>query len=108
MYLEMATLVHKLLQVLRCQLSFATRVEEKSSNFMMPHSPHFFGSERASHLTQENILPDCLPFQRNLQHRVCILESMPLGIHANDIQYTGVASNTTFMRVNMPALDKYL
>ena len=52
MYLETATLVHKLLDGIRCHLSFAARAEEKSSNFLMPHTPHFFGSLSASHLTQ--------------------------------------------------------
>lgn len=56
MYLDVATFVHRLFEVMRCQSSFATKAEEKSSSFLIPQPPHFFGICRASHLTQAKIL----------------------------------------------------
>ena len=47
-----------------------------------------------SHLVQAKVCPSLDPFQRNLQQICWILESVPLGIQVNDIQYTGVASRT--------------
>ena len=45
---------------------FAAKAVEKSSNFLMPQPPHFFGKFRSTHLTHANILPVYFPFQRNL------------------------------------------
>lgn len=79
-YLETLTFVHRLSIVIRCQPSLASRADEKSSSFFRPHPPHFFGRLRASQFTQAELLSYILPFQRNLQQRVCILVSIPLGI----------------------------
>lgn len=108
MYLEIATLVHRLCDVTSCHPSFSAKVVEKVLRLLIPHPPHFFGSARDSHLDQEKIFPCCFPFHKNLQHSFFILASIPFGIHAKYIQYTGVASGTAFMSISLPAHDKYL
>ena len=65
MYSEVATLVHRLFEVMSYQPSFVAEAVEKSSIFLIPQPSHFFRIERASHLTQEKIILGCLPFQRN-------------------------------------------
>lgn len=107
MYLEMATVVHKLCDVISCHPSLAARAVEKVPRLLIPHPPHFFGRARDSQLVQAKIFPGCFPFHKNLQHKFLILVRIPLGIHPNDIQYTGVASRNALMRINLPALDKY-
>lgn len=61
-YFEQATLFHRLFVVISCHPSFIARAVEKSSNFFMPHPPHFLGRFRASHFTHASILPEGCPF----------------------------------------------
>lgn len=65
-YLAYVTLIQRLSADTNFQPSFAASANEKSSNFFRHQPPHFFGSFRAFHLTQANILPCLFPCQRNL------------------------------------------
>jgi len=86
MYLDVATLVHRVEDVTSCHPSLAAIAVEKESNLFIPHPPHFFGSAKESQFDQAKILLGWFPLHRNLQHRFLILDRIPLGIHAKDIQ----------------------
>jgi len=57
MYFGEATMAQRLFEVINFHPSLAASVEEKSSSFLMPQPPHFFGRVSDSHLAQAHILP---------------------------------------------------
>lgn len=85
-YFNWTTWDQRLLLVMSCQPNLAASAFEKRSSLLMPHPPQLLGFSIVSHLTQANILPCWLPFQRNLQQILCNLFNIPFSIHAKVIQ----------------------
>lgn len=86
MYLDVATLFHRLKELTNYHLSLATIAMERESSIFIPHPPHFFGSAKEFQFDQPKILPNWSPLHRNLQHRFFYSRHIPLEIHAKDIE----------------------
>jgi hypothetical protein len=49
-----------------------------------------------------------VPTHKNLKQVCLTFSNIPLGIQANDIQYTRIASRTDLTKISLPTLDNHL
>ena len=90
------------------QPNFAAKAFAKKAVFFMPQPPKALGLAIWSHFTHGRTFWSFFPAHRKDEHILLDFIKIDLGIHANSIQYTGIASNTDLINTNLPALESHL
>lgn len=72
------------------------------------HPPNSFGTTIFCHFTKGNLLFSLSPDQKTLKFILLILSKMPLGVKVKYIQFTEIAANSDFTKINLLRLDNHL
>ena len=74
----------------------------------MHQPPNAFGLAIWFHFTHGGTFWSFFPSHRKYEHILLDFIKIDLGIHANAIQYIGIASSTDLIKTNLPALESHL
>jgi hypothetical protein len=108
MYFWITTLVQRFSEEISFQLKFSCKGFGEKWMFFRPQPPRAFGVAMVSHLTHGNTKLSLEPAHKKFETKLSNFFQTPFGIHAKDIQYTGMASRTDLTNTNRPALDNHL
>jgi len=104
-YFCKTTIVHRFSLVMILLIDSVANAVENSNFFLSPQVPRSFGIASLFQWTHGNTSWCFAPFHRNLKHNSLAFSRIYFSVHARDIQYTRIASNTDFTSTNLPALE---